>query len=159
MARESAVTRDDNYFAGDDRVFRWTVFDSDDLSAAVALDITGYTLDWELKLNESDILPLITRSGFSPSDAANGLIEVTLLDTETETLIQRGIHVLREGKTALVIAHRLSTIQDVDRIYVLHRGSIVESGPHEELLALGGVYQRLYRLQYGVREPASAAAG
>ena len=81
------------------------------------------------------------------------------IDTETETLIQRGIHVLMEGKTALVIAHRLSTIQDVDRIYVLHRGSIVESGPHEELLALGGVYQRLYRLQYGVREPASAAAG
>ncbi len=81
------------------------------------------------------------------------------IDTETETLIQRGIHALMEGKTALVIAHRLSTIQDVDRIYVLHRGAIVESGPHDELLALEGVYHRLYRLQHGHREPASAAAG
>ena len=81
------------------------------------------------------------------------------IDTETETLLQRGIHVLMEGKTALVVAHRLSTIQDVDRIYVLHKGSIVESGPHEELLARRGVYHRLYRLQYDPQERASAAAG
>ena len=47
-----------------------------------------------------------------------------------------------------MIAHRLSTIQDVDRIHVLHKGRIVESGSHDELLALGGVYHRLYRLQY-----------
>jgi len=53
-----------------------------------------------------------------------------------------------------VIAHRLSTIQDVDRIYALHRGRIVESGRHDELLARGGVYARLYRLQYEMEEPA-----
>jgi ATP-binding cassette subfamily B multidrug efflux pump len=81
------------------------------------------------------------------------------IDTETEALVQRGIHVLMEGKTAIVIAHRLSTIRDVDRIHVLHRGRIVESGRHEELIALGGVYDRLYRLQYQAQERHSAAAG
>ena len=59
------------------------------------------------------------------------------IDTETEALVQHGIHVLMEGKTALVIAHRLSTIQDVDRIYVLHKGQLVEAGTHDELLARG----------------------
>jgi ABC-type multidrug transport system fused ATPase/permease subunit len=70
------------------------------------------------------------------------------IDTETETLVQRGIHLLMQGRTALVIAHRLSTIQHVDHIYVMHRGRIVESGRHDELLALQGVYYRLYRLQH-----------
>ncbi len=69
------------------------------------------------------------------------------IDTETEALVQQGIHVLMEGKTALVIAHRLSTIEDVDRIYVLHHGKVVEQGRHDELLAKGGLYSRLHRLQ------------
>lgn len=69
------------------------------------------------------------------------------IDPETEAAIQRGIRVLMEGKTAIAIAHRLSTIRDVDRIYVLAGGEIVESGSHEDLLALDGVYARLYRLQ------------
>jgi len=69
------------------------------------------------------------------------------IDTETEAAIQRGIHVLMEGKTAIAIAHRLSTIRDVDRIYVLAGGRLVESGSHERLLAAGGHYARLYRLQ------------
>jgi ABC-type multidrug transport system fused ATPase/permease subunit len=81
------------------------------------------------------------------------------IDTETEALIQRGIHVLMEGVTALVIAHRLSTIQDVDRIYVLQRGRIAESGSHEELMAAGGLYAHLYRLQYQTQEAPTAAAG
>jgi ATP-binding cassette subfamily B protein len=79
------------------------------------------------------------------------------IDTETEAAIQRGIHNLMEGKTALVIAHRLSTIQDVDRIHVLHKGRIVEEGSHDELLALGGTYARLYRLQYQAQETAAAS--
>ena len=62
-----------------------------------------------------------------------------------------------EGKTSLVIAHRLSTIRDVDRIHVLHKGRIVEEGRHEELLALEGVYARLYRLQYQTQEQAAAS--
>lgn len=70
------------------------------------------------------------------------------IDTETEALVQRGIHVLLEGRTAIAIAHRLSTIRDVDRIHVLHRGRLVESGTHGELLAAEGVYHRLYRLQH-----------
>jgi len=52
------------------------------------------------------------------------------------------------GRTAIAIAHRLSTIQDVDRIYVLEQGAIVESGTHAELLAERGTYQELYALQY-----------
>lgn len=77
------------------------------------------------------------------------------IDTETEVLLQRGIHTLMEGKTALVIAHRLSTIEDADRIYALHHGKLAEAGSHDELLAKGGLYARLVRLQYG----ASAQAG
>lgn len=81
------------------------------------------------------------------------------IDTETEVLIQRGIRNLMEGRTAIAIAHRLSTIQDVDRIFVLHKGRIVESGTHEDLLALEGVYNRLYRLQYRSEAAQSIAAG
>jgi ATP-binding cassette subfamily B protein len=81
------------------------------------------------------------------------------IDTQTELLIQRGIHNLMEGRTAIAIAHRLSTIQDVDRIYVLHKGRIVEFGSHEELLGLEGVYYRLYRLQYRSEETHAIAAG
>jgi len=74
------------------------------------------------------------------------------VDSETETLLQRGVHVLMQGKTAIVVAHRLSTIRDVDRILVLHGGRIVESGSHSELLARRGYYHRLYRLQYAAQE-------
>jgi ATP-binding cassette subfamily B protein len=69
------------------------------------------------------------------------------IDSETEAVVQRGIHTLMQGKTALVIAHRLSTIEDVDRIHVLHHGRLVESGSHAELLAAGGVYAHLHQLQ------------
>ena len=70
------------------------------------------------------------------------------IDTETEVVIQRGVHNLMQGRTAIAIAHRLSTVQDMDRIYVLHKGRIQEAGTHDELLALEGFYYRLYRLQY-----------
>jgi ABC-type multidrug transport system fused ATPase/permease subunit len=83
------------------------------------------------------------------------------IDTETEALVQRGIHVLLEGKTAIVIAHRLSTIEDVDRIFVLDHGRVVESGRHAELLAAAGAYARLHGLQRRAGQAGSleAAAG
>ncbi len=70
------------------------------------------------------------------------------VDTETEALIQEAVEALMARQTSVVIAHRLSTIQNADRILVLHRGEVLEDGSHDELLANGGHYTRLYRLQY-----------
>ena len=81
------------------------------------------------------------------------------IDSETEALVQRGLRALMQGKTSLVIAHRLSTIEDVDRIYVLHHGELVEVGRHAELLAREGLYARLYRLQYAGQGGAGVQAG
>ena len=70
------------------------------------------------------------------------------IDTETEQLIQQAVETVMEHRTSLVVAHRLSTIQRCDRIIVLHHGDLRESGTHNELLALRGLYWRLYQLQY-----------
>jgi ATP-binding cassette subfamily B protein len=70
------------------------------------------------------------------------------VDTETEMLIRDALHVLMAGRTTIAIAHRLSTIQDMDKILVLHRGELRESGSHQELLAERGLYFKLYQLQY-----------
>jgi ATP-binding cassette, subfamily B, multidrug efflux pump len=70
------------------------------------------------------------------------------IDTETEQLIQRAVDRVMEGRTSLVVAHRLSTIQRCDRIIVLHHGELREIGSHAELLAMRGLYWRLYQLQY-----------
>lgn len=70
------------------------------------------------------------------------------VDTETELLIRDALAVLMRGRTTLAIAHRLSTIQDMDRILVMHRGQVRESGTHQELLAARGIYRRLYELQF-----------
>ena len=70
------------------------------------------------------------------------------VDTETELLIRDAVKVLMQGRTSLAIAHRLSTIQDMDRILVLHKGVLRESGTHQELLAQRGIYHRLYQLQF-----------
>ena len=69
------------------------------------------------------------------------------IDSETEALVQNSLAKMRQGRTT--IAHRLSTIQDANCIYVLDKGRIIESGTHEELLALGGTYRKMYSLQAG----------
>ncbi|MBT8380592.1 MAG: ABC transporter ATP-binding protein/permease [Ignavibacteria bacterium] len=74
------------------------------------------------------------------------------IDTETEHLIKKAIEKLLVGRTAIVIAHRLSTIQNADKIIVLHKGEIRETGNHQELLAKKGIYYKLYQLQYKDQE-------
>src|SRR5205085_9394995 len=70
------------------------------------------------------------------------------VDTETELLIRDALQVLMKGRTTIAIAHRLSTIQDMDKILVLHKGMLRESGTHQELLAARGIYFKLFELQY-----------
>ena len=70
------------------------------------------------------------------------------VDTDTELLIRDALKAVMRGRTTIAIAHRLSTIQDMDRILVMHRGELRESGTHQELLALRGIYHRLYELQF-----------
>jgi subfamily B ATP-binding cassette protein MsbA len=76
------------------------------------------------------------------------------LDTGSERIVQEALEVLMRGRTTLVIAHRLSTIERADRILVLERGGIVEAGTHAELLARGGVYEKLYRNQVATEKAA-----
>ncbi len=80
------------------------------------------------------------------------------VDTETEILIQQALEKLLVGRTSIVIAHRLSTIKNSDRIIALHKGMIKEIGTHSELLALGGIYHRLYQLQYKDQEAVERVA-
>jgi ATP-binding cassette, subfamily B, multidrug efflux pump len=81
------------------------------------------------------------------------------VDTKTEILIREALDRLLHGRTALVIAHRLSTIQHADRILVFHKGRLREQGSHQELLALRGIYYRLYQLQYKEQELAIPVTG
>ena len=72
------------------------------------------------------------------------------IDQETEEMIQNSLKKMRQGRTTIAIAHRLSTIQDADCIYVLDKGEIIESGNHDQLIALGGTYKKMYDLQAGM---------
>ena len=81
------------------------------------------------------------------------------LDTESEAAVQAALSNLMEGRTVLVIAHRLSTVRRADRIAVMEDGRITELGSHEELLAHGGTYSRLYHLQFGEDDLVLAEAG
>jgi subfamily B ATP-binding cassette protein MsbA len=81
------------------------------------------------------------------------------LDTESEAAVQAALANLMEGRTVLVIAHRLSTVRRADRIAVLEDGRITQMGSHDELLAQGGTYSRLYHLQFGEGDLAMAEIG
>jgi ATP-binding cassette, subfamily B, multidrug efflux pump len=78
------------------------------------------------------------------------------VDSDTEARLQRALETVIHGRTALVIAHRLSTIRAADRIVCFHKGRVVESGTHDELVALGGVYARLYRMQFAHEQAVAA---
>jgi subfamily B ATP-binding cassette protein MsbA len=77
------------------------------------------------------------------------------LDTESERLIEDALEKLLVGRTTLIIAHRLSTVRRADRLVVLDHGRIVEQGTHSELFARGGLYARLYQLQFRAEDPQS----
>ena len=84
------------------------------------------------------------------------------IDSYTETLIQRALQGLLRGRTAIVIAHRLSTIRGADKIVVLNRGEVVETGAHDDLMARDGLYAHLYQMNYAAMEetlPINGAVG
>jgi ATP-binding cassette subfamily B multidrug efflux pump len=100
-----------------------------------------------LSLGQRQLVALARVLAFDPAILV--LDEATSsIDTQTEIAIRDGVHQVLAGRTALVVAHRLSTIQDCDRILVLHHGRLRESGTHAELLRAGGIYARLYELQF-----------
>jgi ATP-binding cassette subfamily B multidrug efflux pump len=81
------------------------------------------------------------------------------VDSETEALVQEAVEEMMRGRTAIVVAHRLSTVRSCDRILVFHHGEIREEGSHAALLARGGIYARLYALQFAAQERHAGRAG
>jgi ATP-binding cassette, subfamily B, multidrug efflux pump len=111
-----------------------------------------------LSVGQKQLIAFARALAFDPSILI--LDEATSsIDTETEQLIQLALDRLLVGRTSVVIAHRLSTIQKADRILVLHKGEVREYGTHQELLALRGIYYRLYLLQYKDQEGAVVPVG
>ena len=71
------------------------------------------------------------------------------VDNETEAALQRSIELVSKGRTTVIIAHRLSTIRNADSIIVMDNGSVAETGTHEDLVVLGGIYSNLWKVQTG----------
>ncbi len=104
-----------------------------------------------LSVGQKQLLSFARALAFDPAILV--LDEATSsVDTETEILIRDALSVLMAGRTTIAIAHRLSTIQDMDKILVLHKGHLRESGRHQDLLAERGIYYKLYQLQYRDQE-------
>jgi len=100
-----------------------------------------------LSVGEKQLLSFARALAFNPPVLI--LDEATSsIDTETEHLIQEAIQTLLQGRTSIVIAHRLSTIRSADTILVFHHGEIRERGTHDELMQTGGLYRKLYEIQY-----------
>jgi ATP-binding cassette, subfamily B, multidrug efflux pump len=74
------------------------------------------------------------------------------VDTDTEIRVREALGRLVEGRTSIIIAHRLSTIQRADRIFVMHKARLRETGTHQQLLGMRGIYWKLYQLQYKDQE-------
>jgi ATP-binding cassette subfamily B protein len=112
-----------------------------------------------LSVGQKQLLSFARALAFDPSVLI--LDEATSsVDTETELLIRDALRVLMSGRTTLAIAHRLSTIQDMDKILVFHKGKLREEGSHQRLLAMRGIYYKLFQLQYkGASSSAATDAG
>ncbi len=109
-----------------------------------------------LSVGQKQLLSFARALAFNP--AVLILDEATSsVDTETELLIRDALRVLMAGRTTLAIAHRLSTIQDMDKILVFHKGKLRESGSHQQLLSMRGIYYKLFQLQYKGREELNTA--
>lgn len=148
-----------NVSLGDERIARATVEKAlEDVGATRILSHLPKGLDEPvvekgstLSAGERQLISFARALAFDPAILI--LDEATAnIDTETEALIQSALEVLKRGRTTFIIAHRLSTIRSADQILVLHRGEIVEQGTHDELLAKGGRYYQMYRLQLGSSE-------
>lgn len=107
----------------------------------------GVTLSMGQKQLISFARALVTNPRILVLDEATSSV-----DTETELLIQKALKTLMQNRTSLIIAHRLSTIKHVDKIIVMHKGSIREMGTHQELLDQKGLYYQLYLLEYQMQE-------
>lgn len=101
-----------------------------------------------LSTGQKQLLALARVAAFDPEIVLVMDEATASIDPETEAFIQQSIQRVTAGRTSIIIAHRLNTIRHVDRIIVLHRGRVAETGTHAELLARRGVYYRLYELQY-----------
>jgi len=142
------------------RLSNQSITDTDIVSAAKTVNADGFIqkLDGSygheviergaaFSAGQRQLLSFARTLAFKPSVLI--LDEATAnIDTETEALIQDALGKLMEGRSTIIVAHRLSTIQNCDKIIVLHNGEIRESGTHQELLARGGIYYKLYKLQY-----------
>ena len=110
-----------------------------------------------LSVGQKQLLSFARALAFDP--AVLILDEATSsVDTETELLIRDALRVLMAGRTTLAIAHRLSTIQDMDKILVFHKGQLREAGSHQHLLAMRGIYYKLFQLQYRSDDSRDAAS-